>query len=311
MRKPCSGRLTAGKILVICGLACGWGRVVSAGPAQPAPVPKFSHILIVQMENKEFGDVVGNPRMPNFNGWARQHTLLSRYYAVTHPSLPNYLALVGGDTFGIQSDCTDCSVKARSLPDLLEAGGRSWKTYQESLPRAGFTADMPGEYAKKHNPFVYFDAIRNDPERCRRSVVPLTELAVDLEQGQLPDFAFIMPNLCHSGHDCGINETDAWLGKIVGLILRSPAFDRASLLVLTFDEGTTNLGCCGLPPRAGGGRIAVVLISGLVKSGFEDGTPYTHYSMLKTIAAAWGLEELGHAADPVTNLIAQPWREAR
>ena len=272
-------------------------------------IPKFSHVILILIENKEFEEVIGNANAPNFNRWAKQYTLLTRYYAVTHPSLPNYLALIGGDTFGVLNDCTDCFVKARSLPDLLEAGGRSWKTYQESLPSAGFLGGRAGQYAMKHNPFVYFEAIRQDRARCRRSVVPLTQLAKDLEHNKLPDFAFIMPNLCHSSHDCGLEVADAWLGRVLKSILDSSAFDRNCLLVLTFDEGTTLQGCCGPSPQLFGGHIATVLISPLTKPGYEDSTPYSHYSLLKTVEASWGLDKLGRTSDPTTSLIVLPWQK--
>jgi phospholipase C len=274
-------------------------------------VPAFSHVVVIVAENKEFEDVIGSAKMPNFNRWAGQYALLTQYYAVTHPSLPNYLAMISGDFFGIRSDCTDCYIRGKSLPDLLETAGRTWKTYQEGLPEPGFTGSGSGRYAQKHNPFVYFEAIRSDPERCRRSVVPLDSLAADLEQGRLPDFSFIMPDLCNSSHDCGIEVTDAWLGRVVNSIMESPSFDRTSLIVLTFDEGTTARSCCGSPPLAAGGRIATLLISPLVKTGFRDETPYSHYSLLKTIAAAWGLEELRHAADPAVNLISLPFQASQ
>jgi hypothetical protein len=259
----------------------------------------------VVIENKEFGEVIGNPKMPNFNRWANEYALLTQYYAITHPSLPNYLALVGGDFFGIQRNCVDCFLDGRSLPDLLEASGRSWKAYIEGLPAAGFLGSYSGRYAMKHNPFVYFNAIRRDPGRLTRSVVKLAELADDLDKNALPDYGFVVPDLCTSSHDCGLEVTDAWLGGVVGSILESPAFDRSSLLVLTFDEGTTVRGCCGL---ANGGWIATVLISPLVKRGFKDATPYCHYSLLKTILRSWGLSDLGHTADPAVSLIASPWR---
>jgi phospholipase C len=281
----------------------------AARPAAAGSVPRFSHILVIVAENKEFGQVIGNRRMPNFNGWAKSYTLLNEYYAVTHPSLPNYLALVAGDYFGIQEDCINCFVRATSLADLLEAGGRTWKTYQESLPEPGFIGSFSGKYVMRHNPFVYFEAIRSDPARLERSVVPLSQLAPDLEQDKLPDFSFIVPDLCNSAHDCGLEVTDAWLGRVVGSVLASPAFGRDSLLVLTFDEGNTNEAARGLPARTGGGRIATVLISPWVKKGCVDKTPYSHYSLLKTVAAAWDLEALGHAADPATNIIVFPWVE--
>lgn len=286
-------------------------RAVDSSTMGPLGVPRFSHVLVIVMENREFGEAIGNDQMPRFNRWAREYALLTNYFAVTHPSLPNFLAMVSGDFFGIRSDCLDCFVGARSLPDLLEARGRTWKAYLEGLPAAGFLGDSFGAYAKKHNPFAYFDAIRNDPARSKRSLVPLADLTADLEAGRLPDFSFIMPDMCHSGHDCDARTVDAWLGAVVPPILRSPSFDRTSLLVLTFDEGTTDLGCCGSPPPAGGGRLATILISRLAKPGFKDPTPYSHYSLLKTIAGAWGLEELGHAADPTVSAIVFPWRRQR
>jgi len=280
-------------------------------PQRNGIVPNFSHVIVIIFENKEFDQVIGNSEMPRFNELSKQHTLLTSYYAITHPSLPNYLALVSGDTFGIETDCKDCFVDARSLPDLLEANGRSWKTYQEGLPRAGFKGSFSGRYAIKHNPFLYFDAIRNDQARCIRSVVPLRQLYTDLKGRHLPDFSFIIPDLCNSSHDCDLKVSDAWLGDIVDSILNSPVFDQNSLLVLTFDEGTTIEGCYGPSPLAKGGRVATVLISPSVNKGFEDSTVYSHYSLLKNISAGWKLEELGHASDPAINLMVLPWQNKK
>ena len=103
--------------------------------ATPRPlVPNFGHIAIIMFENKEFGSVIGNPQMPIYNQLAREYTLLTQYYAIMHPSLPNYIALMGGDTFGIDTNCNNCFINAPSLPDLIEASGRTWKTYKEDMP---------------------------------------------------------------------------------------------------------------------------------------------------------------------------------
>ena len=214
--------------------------------------------------------------------------------------------MMAGDTLGIQSNCEDCFVDAPSLPDLIEASGRSWRTYQEDLPSPCFIGSQ-GEYAQKHNPFVYFDAIRLNSARCQHDVVPLDWMYVDLASGSFPDFAFVVPNECNSGHSCDINVADSWLGSILDRIQSSPSFDANTLIVVTFDEGQGTQTCCGLGAEAGG-RVATLLISPLVESGFQDATPYSHYSLLKTIAASWGLEELGHAADPETSLIEAPWK---
>jgi hypothetical protein len=273
----------------------------------PPLVPKFAHIVEILFENKEFGTVVNNPQMPYFNELAAANTLLTAHYAVAHPSLPNYLALIAGDTFGVTVDCTKCTYDAVSLPDLVESSGRRWKTYQEDMPSACFVGAGAGNYAMKHNPFVYFESIRLDPARCARSVVPLTQLYADLAAGDLPDFAFITPNLCNDAHDCGLNVADEWLKALVMELL--PALERAGqpyVVVITWDEGQGNHSCCDLPPEAGG-RIATILVSKLARAGFQDSTPYTHYSLLKTIAASWGLPYLGHAADPSSVLIVAPW----
>ena len=280
----------------------------AASPEAQA-IPAFSHVIIVIFENKEFGDVMGNRGMPNFNRWAGEYALLTRYCAVSHPSLPNYLALIGGDLFGVQNDCTGCFVNSRSLPDLLEASGRTWKAYQEDMPSPCFGGAESGKYAMKHNPFVYFEPIRLDEARCRRSVVPMTELYADLAGGTLPNYAFITPNLCNDAHDCGIGTADSWLKKLMLILL--PLLDRDGkpyLVILTWDEGQGDSSCCGLPKEAGG-RIATILVSPQAKSGFEDATPYTTYSILKTIEEAWHLPHLVHSADEENALITAPWKK--
>ncbi|HEY9152580.1 MAG TPA: alkaline phosphatase family protein, partial [Anaerolineales bacterium] len=252
--------------------------------------------------------VIGNGKMPYFNQLADSYTLLTQYYAVTHPSLPNYLALIGGDTFGITFDCTACPVDKKSLPDLIEASGRTWKTYQEDMPSPCFSGAEAGNYAMKHNPFIYFMPIRLDAKRCNQSIVPLTQLSTDLAAGALPNFVFVSPNLCNDAHDCNVSIADTWLQNFMNQL--KPSLDQSGkpyLIVLTWDEGQGNHSCCGLPAEAGG-RIATILISPQAKTGFQDDTPYSHYSLLKTISASWNLPYLGHAADTQTSLIVAPWK---
>lgn len=285
-------------------------------PASPRPassatparlVPDFTHIVIIIFENKEFGTVIGNPKMPYFNLLAETHTLLTRHYAVTHPSLPNYLAMIGGDTFGITSNCEDCFIDAPSLPDYIEESGRTWKTYQDDMPAPCFTGSTL-RYVQKHNPFIYFNPIRLDAERCQKSIVPLTRLDEDIAVGELPNFIFITPDICYSAHDCALELADGWLKEQMGRLF--PAVESAGgpfLFIITWDEGQGKHSCCGLPEEAGG-RVATILISPQARSNFEDNTPYSHYSILKTIAEAWGLPYPGHAADTETALITAPWR---
>jgi len=277
--------------------------------ATPKPlIPDFKHILMVVFENKEFGSVVNNPQMPYFNQLAQSYTLLTQFYAETHPSLPNYLAMIGGDTFGVTFDCTKCIQNAVTLPDLIEKSGLTWKTYQEDMPSPCYAEAESGNYAIKHNPFAYFNTIRLDHVRCARSIVPFTQLAVDLASSTLPNYVFITPNLCNDAHDCPLNIADGWLkGLLAQLLPPLDAEGKPYLVIITWDEGQGNHSCCGLPTEAGG-RIATILLSPQVKNGYEDATPYSHYSILKTIAEAWHLSYLGHAADADTALIIAPWK---
>jgi hypothetical protein len=263
--------------------------------------------VLIVFENKEFDTVIGNPLMANYNKLAQEYTLLTQYYAIRHPSLPNYIAMIGGDTFGIDSNCHSCFLSYPSLPDLIEASGRTWKTYQEDMPEPCYIGDTH-VYAQKHNGFIYFDPIRLNTERCRRSVVPLTDLQIDIAAGSLPNFIFIMPNICNSAHDCQLDVADAWLTNLLATLI--PALDSGGpnyLVAMFFEEGQGSHTCCGLP-EPGGGRVPMVFYSPLVKNGFQDPTPYTHYSLLKTISQAWGLQYLGHAADDSQALITAPWK---
>lgn len=271
----------------------------------PRLVPTFKHIVMILFENKEFGFVIGNSQMPNYNRLAKANALLTQHFAVIHPSLPNYLALIGGDTFGVTTNCEDCFISARTLVDEIEDAGMTWKTYQEDFPRPCFLGSSH-IYVQKHNPFIYFDSVRLNEERCTSHIVNLKELPVDLAAGNLPNFVFITPNICNSAHDCDLKTADTWLGPWVDQLQDYPGMQEDGLIILTWDEGQGDHGCCGIEPA--GGRVATVFISGKVKPGVQDATPYTHYSILKTISAAWGLPMIGKAALDENRFITGIWK---
>lgn len=271
----------------------------------PRPVPAFKHVVILIFENREFGFVIGNPQMPNYNRLARENTLLTQQFAIMHPSLPNYLALIGGDTFGITRNCEDCFINARTLVDEIEVAGLTWKTYQEDYPRPCFLGDTH-IYVQKHNPFIFFDSVRLNKERCDTHIVNLNELPDDLASGSLPNFMFITPNICNSAHDCDLKTADTWLGPWVDLLQAYPGMREDGLIILTWDEGQGDHGCCGIEP--GGGRVATVFISGRAKPGYKDAAPYSHYSIIKTISAALDLPYVGKAALDEYPLITGIWQ---
>jgi hypothetical protein len=245
---------------------------------------------VILMENEEYGDVVGQGQTPFITALAHRFALATQMYATTHPSLPNYLALTGGSTGGIGSDCTSCSVPGGGLAGQLQAHGISWRAYMEDLPRPCFAGPQAGEYAKKHDPFLYYRAIAASPAACRH-VVPLTRLRHDAAGGRLPRFIWITPNLCHDMHDCSARTGDRFLSGLVPPLLR--ALGPRGLLFLTWDEGTSNDGCCRL---AAGGHIALIVAGGGARTRARLGTPVDHYSVLQALEDLLGLPRLGGAA---------------
>jgi acid phosphatase len=284
-------------LLALAG--CGAARPGHALPlpASPGDLPASSrsHVVVLVMENEEASDVIGSSAAPFINKLARRYARATRYYGVAHPSLPNYLALTGGSTFGIQSDCTDCAVSAVNLVDQLEAAHVSWKGYMEGLPRACDRTGGTGGYAKKHDPFLYFRDVAGNPVRCAR-VVPYAQLGSDLRAGALPTFVWITPNLCDDGHDCGLGQADHYLAGIVPALLRE--LGPHGFLLLTWDEGSSDAGCCA--GQAAGGRVATIVAGPDVRPGAASAVPYDHYSSLRTIEDALGLDHLGRAAAAAT-----------
>ncbi len=258
-----------------------------AGPA--------SRIAVIVLENKEYSEIIGRPAAPYLNALARQSAVASNYHAITHPSLPNYLALTGGSTFGYRgSDCGTCSVSHRNLIDQLEAAHIPWKVYVEDLPSACSSAASARNYVRRHDPFMYYRDVADNPAWCR-SIVPMTTLTSDLAAHSLPRFLWLVPNLCHDMHSCGTYTGDRYLRGIVPQLLTQ--LGASGLLFVTFDEGETNSGCCRV---AAGGHV-LTLVAGLgARAGVRSMAPYDHYSLLRTIEDLWGLPRLGGAALPST-----------
>jgi phospholipase C len=248
------------------------------------------------MENEESSSVIGNASAPYINSLARQYSLAANYFGAAHPSLPNYLELLGGSTFGITSDCTSCFVNAPNLVDQLETAHKIWKAYMEDMPSPCFIGSA-GNYAQKHDPFIYFDDIRTNPGRCA-NIVPLSQLSRDLAANTVPDFVWITPNLCHDMHNCSVQTGDTWLQSFVPQILNFPAWQSQGVLFITWDEGESDAGCCQI---AHGGHIPALVISPLGKAGFQSQVAYDHASLLLTIEEAWGLGKLGDAACSCTH----------
>lgn len=253
-----------------------------------------TRVAVILMENEEYGSIVGSAAAPYINGLARRYALARQMYAVAHPSLPNYLALTGGSTFGVDSDCTDCAVRATSIVDQLERAHVSWKAYMEGLPHPCFTGASADDYAKKHDPFVYYTGVTANRAWCSR-IVPLAQLGRDERAHALPRFVWITPNLCHDMHDCSVATGDRFLATLVPPLLS--ALGPRGVLFLTWDEGSSDDGCCRL---ASGGHIVTIVAGGGARPGARLDAPVDHYSVLQTIEYLLGLPRLRGAACPCT-----------
>jgi acid phosphatase len=278
--------------------------VDSAGaPAPPSntSVPAFDHIFVVVEENKRFDQIIGSSSAPYLNSLAAQYGLAANYKPITHPSLPNYLALIGGSTFGITTDCNPtgtgaCPVNATNLADRIEASGRTWKGYFDGMSLPCETASV-GTYVPRHNPFVYFDDIRTNTQRCVDNVVPFSRLATDLHStATTPSLGFIVPDKCNDMHDCPISTGDDWLQANLATIFDSPAWrTQNSLVIITFDEDDEIGG--------GTGNVVTILIGPSVRRGLTSYASRDHYSLVRTIEDAWSLAPLtanDTAASPMT-----------
>ncbi len=273
------------------------GSTPTAGPGPtntPAPNPSptpfpvaqgtIQHIFVVVMENHSYSQIWNSSSAPYITQLGKSYARATNYHALDYPSLPNYLDLYGGSNYGITTDCkpsSTCHINATNLADNLEANRLTWKGYMESMPTP-CTLNNVNNYAPRHDPFIYFDNIRNNTARCNSHVVPYSELATDLASKQTtPNYSMIVPNVCNDMHDCSISTGDKWLKNNIPAILNSPActVDKC-LLILTFDEDDSGHNNNVLTIFAG---------SGAKTGGVTSSVAYSHYSLLRTVEDIFGL----------------------
>jgi len=358
---------TFARIACIAGVALMGAMGSSPGQPSHAPVPsgmpRYAHIFVLIEENHTTSEIVPNADAPNLTRFAQSYGFAVHFYAERHPSEPNYVAILGGDTFGIGDDdafwckplmkdpaCAsaatagyvDHTVAAPGLAGQLAAHRLTWKGYFEDIPAPGsraFRWPAPGQpvagkpfglYAAKHNGFMNFKDVQDDPALAQK-IAGFDALARDLASGDVPNYAQIVPNQCDDMHglsgpdvppDCTtaapsklVARGDAVAGRLVAEIMASPVWARPenSAIVITFDEndmehpGSQPAGCCGSAPgnanNPGGGWIPTIVITNHGPRNLADFTPYNHYSLLRTTEDAFGIgEHLGHAADDASGV---------
>jgi len=328
-----------------------------------AAIPELHHVFLIMMENHSAGEVLGNTASaPFINKLAQSANVATNYFAVGHPSLPNYLHVVGGSNFGVAGDPTpkwhndpgspgtvvplagsgvdlptpasltgatggqDLAASgyiAMTIADQLQAVGRTWKTYQESLPAGGADrvdysdglfsnlsqvsqADIAKQYAVKHNPFAYFDNIQRsaDSDNGLGNIVGFdgtNGLFADLRAGSMPSLAFIAPNQCHDMHGLGnagafcatdattIRMGDATVETLVTAIKGSQSWKEGNnVIIVMWDENdfsnSPNL-------------VGMIVDTSYGVRGVKSAKPYNHHSLLRTLQAGFGLGCLNHACD--------------
>ncbi len=278
--------------------------------ATPEPMPSISHAFVIVLENHGYDQVIGNKNLPNLNQFAQKHGLATNYYGVAHPSLPNYVAMIGGDTFGSHSDNPRQRFPGQNLASQLESVGKTWRGYMQGLPKPGYVGNYASGflplYAKKHNPFMLYSITANNPTSAA-NVVPLEQLQTDLANNTAPNFAFIAPDLCHDMHGAPnclpgarLEQTaDAWLAVLVNSIMASPAWVAGSFIVITFDESENHREAAPNSTEVGG-HVATIVIGHSNNLGSNHSNTsnvlYNHYSLLRTLEDGFGLEPLRNAA---------------
>src|SRR6266478_1731195 len=191
--------------------------------ASPTPASK-PHVFVIVMENRSYDQAMTGAYTAQL---AARYSVATNYHGVSHPSLPNYLALTSGSTWGIADDGWH-PLPAGGLGAQLSAAGISWRAYMEGMSSNCTGSAYP--YALKHNPFTYYGT------SCGPEIVPFSQFDSDLA-GTIPNFVWITPDLCHDGHDCSTQLADEWLSQTVPKILATSAWRDDGVLLITWDEG--------------------------------------------------------------------------
>ncbi|NDG83890.1 MAG: hypothetical protein EBX52_02505 [Proteobacteria bacterium] len=239
-----------------------------------AGTPRVLRVVHIVFENADYEDVIANPV---FKRVSDAGVLFTGAKAVTHPSQPNYIAMVSGSIDGAGTD-GEINLDRPHLGDLLEAKGLQWKVYAEGYPGNCFLGMRSGKYVRRHVPFLSFTNVQRLKERCAR-VVNANQFSSDLQAGALPEYSLYVPDLNHDGHDTGVEFAGQWFDSAFGALFADSSRMAGTLFVITFDESESYFGS---------NRIFTAFLGANVRPGLKVGDPVGHYSVLALI------EELFH-----------------
>jgi len=273
------------RLLVTTGTATAAPTTSAPTPTASAPAGGPSKILLIVEENHPTSALSG---MPYLAGLANTYAKATNYWAVTHPSLPNYLAMAGGSTFGVTDDAGPSShpIRGTSVFGQALAAGKTAKVYAETAP-GNCALSNSGSYAVRHTGWPYFVDERT---QCGRYDVPMGtptsgNLTADVAGGRLPNIGWAIPNLCNDAHDCSLSVADNWLRSWLPVVMNGADYKAGRLaIVVTFDEGDSS-----------SNNIPFVVVSPYVH-GVVDATRYTHYSLVRAFDSLIGAAPLRNAA---------------
>jgi hypothetical protein len=295
MKRLLRSRFFVGFVALMALLVAG-PSIALASSAQSAAVqndqggvPEFDHVFIIMMENHSTPDIIGDPNAPFINSLAQTYGQATNYFGVTHPSFPNYLASTSGSNWDYNSDTTaGLQFDHTNIVDQLEAHHLTWKAYMDGmLDGQPLTDGANGSrYVVKHDPFIMYSDVRNNPNRVQ-NIVPLAQLSADLNSRDLPNYVWITPDQCNDMHGIGgasspcpfsntqgdqndqnlIKDGDTFVQTWVTAIMHSHAWTKHSVIFLTWDENdfaptpNTELyindhGCCDSPTLPAGSQLS-------------------------------------------------------
>lgn len=249
--------------------------------ASPATGKFFDRAIFVVFENTNYASAI---KQPFFKQLAEAGANFSNMKAVTHPSQGNYIALTSGSINGVKGD-GNINLDVKNIVDILEAQNITWKVYAEDYPGNCFTGSSSKQYARKHNPFISYNNIRENPIRCAK-IVNSEEFDKDVLNGTLPEYVFYIPNEKNDGHDTGVAFADKWYKNKFEPLLQKPQFMENTVLISMFDEDEFTKK----------NQIYTSIVGPSVSAiDIKDGLNI--YSILNLIEENWSLVNLGKEDD--------------
>src|SRR5689334_18551942 len=277
----------AGKLIVVLALITGMSTF--------AQVPRSKHVYIVAEENRSYERIVGSASMPYLNSLLAKGAVATQFYANMHGSLENYLILTSGQYLTHNNE-TLAVFNVDNIERHLLTNGMTFKSYAQSLPSPGYTGLYSGAYMKRHAPLPYYTDMANSS--LIKNHDSSAQMATDIANGTLPNFAFITPDGDHDMHNCGANlaaclsTADQWLKANIGPLLATAPFQPGGdgVLIIWADEAdlSTDNRCSATVSTGCGGHIVVAMIGPQIKAGYKSTTTYHHQSVLRTMLEALG-----------------------